>query len=60
MVYLNGLRKMRRDVLGEDEYKNSGRPDKRSEVLAFAAEHPDMNHSQIARELGVSPRRGRY
>lgn len=54
MVYLNGLRKMRRDVLGEDEYRNSGRPDKRAEVLAFAREHPEMNHSQMARALGVS------
>ena len=54
MVYLNGLRKMRRDVLGEDEYKNSGRPNKCDEIRKFAAEHPDMNHSQIARALGVS------
>ena len=54
MVYLNSLRKMRRDVLGEDEYKNSGRPNKRDQIRAFAAEHPDMNHSQIARGLGVS------
>lgn len=32
----------------------SGRPVKREEVQAFAREHPDMSHAQMARELGVS------
>ena len=55
MDYLNNLRKMRRDVLGEDEYKNNGRPKKSEQVLAFAAEHPGMSQRAIAKELGVSP-----
>ena len=58
MGYLNGLRKMRRDVLGEDEYGKSGRPkgsgEKRDLVRSYAAAHPDANHSEIARALGVS------
>ncbi len=59
---VNALRKMRREVLGEDEYKNSGRPKgsrnknhpKREAVLGYAAAHPEANHSEIARALGVS------
>lgn len=54
VAYLNSLRKMRRDVLGEDEYKNSGRPTKADEIRFFAIEHPDASHSEIARVLGVS------
>ena len=58
MEYLNGLRKMRRDVLGENEYENSGRPkgggEKRDIIRAYAREHPDANHSEIAKALGVS------
>ena len=54
MVYLNGLRKMRRDVLGEGEYKNSGRPKKRDLIRAYAREHPDASHAEVARALGVS------
>lgn len=54
MVYLNGLRKMRRDILGEDEYKNSGRPNKRDAVLAYRAKHPDATQREIAAALGMS------
>lgn len=58
MEYLNGLRKMRRDVLGEDEYGGNGRPkgsgEKRELIRSYALEHPDANHSEIARALGVS------
>lgn len=58
MAYLNGLRKMRRDVLGEDEYRNNGRPKgsgtKRDVILAYAEAHPGASHSEIARVLGVS------
>lgn len=54
MAYLNGLRKMRRDVLGEDEYRNSGRPDKRDAVLAYHAAHPDATQREVAAALGVS------
>ena len=58
MEYLNGLRKMRRDVLGENEYENSGRPkgsgEKRDLIRAYAREHPDASHSEVAKALGVS------
>ena len=58
MEYLNGLRKMRRDVLGENEYENSGRPKGSGEkcelIRSYAREHPGANHSEIARVLGVS------
>ena len=33
--------------------KNKSNP-KRDKILAYVAEHPDANHSEIARELGVS------
>lgn len=59
MVYLNGLRKMRRDVLGEDEYGNGGRPkgsgEKRDMIRSYAAEHPGASQRAIAKALGVSP-----
>lgn len=55
---INALRKMRRDVLGEDEYRKSGRPKgsgtKRDEIRSYASEHPEASHSEIARALGVS------
>ncbi len=59
---VNALRKTRLDILGEDEYRNSGRPKgspnkehpKRDAVRSYAAAHPEANHSQIARALGVS------
>ena len=54
VTLLNATRKMRRDVLGEDEYRNSGRPKKRDMIRQYARDHPDANHSQIARALGVS------
>lgn len=58
MAYLNGLRRMRRDVLGEDEYGKSGRPKgsgtKADEIRAYARDHPEATHSAIARALGVS------
>lgn len=58
MEYLNGLRKMRRDVLGENEYENSGRPKGSGEkcelIRSYAREHPNANHSDIAKALGVS------
>lgn len=58
MEYLNGLRKMRRDVLGEDEYRNVGRPKgsgtKRDAVLAYKATHPDASQREIAAALGMS------
>lgn len=58
MEYLNGLRKMRRDILGEDEYGKNGRPKgsgtKRDLIREYAIDYPDASHSEIARALGVS------
>lgn len=59
---VNEIRRMRRDVLGEDEYRNNGRPrgttkentPKGEQIRAYAKTHPDANHSEIARALGVS------
>lgn len=51
MTYLNGTNAVRRSM-GED--LGAGRPEKRDLVRNFAMRHPDMNNSQIARELGVS------
>lgn len=56
---VNATRKMRRDVLGEDEYANNGRPFgsgiKRDEILAYKKEHPKATQREIAKDLGVSP-----
>lgn len=54
MAYLNGVRKMRRDVLGEDEYKNSGRPTKQKEVLYYFALHPNATIREASQELKIS------
>lgn len=59
---VNEIRRMRRDVLGEDEYRNNGRPKgsvksrtpKGDQIKAYAKAHPDANHSEIARALGIS------
>ena len=57
-IYLNGLRRMRRDVLGEDEYKNSGRPkgsgSKREQVWSYLDEHPGATQREAAAALGMS------
>lgn len=42
-------------ILNEDAGRAlQGRKPKRDEILAFAAEHPGMSHSAIAKTLGVS------
>lgn len=53
IAMVNATRKMHRDF-GEDEYKNSGRPTKKDLIRDYAFEHPEANHSEIARSLGVS------
>ena len=58
IAMVNATRKMRRDIFGEDEYRNSGRPKgsgiKRNEIREFAVQHPGMSNRRIAEELGVS------
>lgn len=51
---LNATRKFRRDELGEDEYKNNGRPTKEQQIKAYARAHPELSNRQIAAALGVS------
>ncbi len=60
---VNATRKMRRDVFGEDEYRNGGRPKgspnrehpKRDAVLAYREAHPEATQREIAAALGFSP-----
>lgn len=58
IALVNNMRKFARDELGEDSYANNGRPrgsgTKRDAIRAYAAEHPEVSHSEIARALGVS------
>ena len=58
IAIVNNMRKFARDELGEDSYANNGRPrgsgTKRDAIRAYAAEHPEKSHSEIARALGVS------
>lgn len=55
---VNATRRMRKDVLGEDEYRNNGRPPgsgtKRDAVLSYKAAHPGLSNRKIAEDLGVS------
>ncbi len=59
---VNATRKMRRDVFGEDEYRNGGRPKgspnkahpKRDAVLAYREAHPEATQREIAAALGFS------
>jgi len=41
-------------ILKEAGLVKEGRPTKKEEILSFAHEHPEMNHTQIAKALGVS------
>lgn len=58
IAIVNNMRKFARDELGEDSYAKNGRPKgsgtKRDLIRAYAAEHPDVSHSEIARALDVS------
>ena len=48
------MRKFKRDVLEEDEYKNNGRPDKRNLVIEYIQANPKASISQISKDLGIS------
>lgn len=58
IAIVNNMRKFARDELGEDSYANNGRPKgsgtKCDAIRDYAADHPEANHSEIARALGVS------
>ena len=51
---VNEMRKFKRDVLEEDEYKNNGRPDKRNLVIEYIQANPKASISQISKDLGIS------
>lgn len=51
MVYLNGMNALKRSM-GEEFA--TGAPTKKDLVREFKKSHPDLNNSQIARELGIS------
>lgn len=51
---VNGLRIMRRDVLGENEYKNNGRPTEEQTVRQWQQLHPDGRKVDCIRDTGLS------
>lgn len=51
---VNSLRVMRRDVLGENEYKNNGRPTAQDKVIKWKREHPNGKKADCIRETGLS------
>lgn len=51
---VNEMRKFKRDVLEEDEYKNNGRPDKRNLVIEYIQANPKASVTQISKDLGIS------
>lgn len=51
---VNSLRVMRRDVLGEDEYKNNGRPTAQDKVSQWQQEHPNGKKADCIRDTGLS------
>lgn len=55
---VNSLRVMRRDVLGEDEYKNNGRPKgsgtAQDKVSQWQKEHPNARKADCIRDTGLS------
>lgn len=50
---VNATRKFRRDVLGEAEYKNNGRPDKAEIVLEWQRLHPEGRKADCVRDTGL-------
>lgn len=51
---VNAMRIMKRDVLGEDEYKNNGRPDKQKIVEEWQESHPEGRKADCIRDTGLS------
>ena len=49
-IFLVNMGNKARQMLGEP----IGRPTKRDLIIGYANEHPEKNHSEIARELGIS------
>ena len=51
---VNSTRKFRRDELGEDEYKNNGRPSVEKIVREYRVKYPDAKKADCIRDTGLS------
>ena len=51
---VNAMRIMKRDMLGEDEYKNNGRPDKAEIVKQWRIVHPMGRKADCIKDTGLS------
>ena len=51
---VNAMRKFRRDELGEDEYKNNGRPSAQAKVEEWQKANPEGKKIDCHRETGLS------
>ena len=55
IAMVNNMRKYKRDVLEEDEYKNNGRPRKDDVIKRYLKRHPDVTSpTKIAQACNVS------
>ncbi len=53
---VNAMRKFSRDELGEDAYKNNGRPDKAKLVKQYRKLYPDGTKADCNRATGLDPK----
>jgi hypothetical protein len=54
LIMLNEMRRFKRDMLGEDEYKNNGRPSKEQLIMEYLQANQGESVTEISRQLGVS------
>ena len=50
---VNAMRIMKRDMLGEDEYKNNGRPTAQAKVQEWRVAHPEGRKADCVRDTGL-------
>ena len=53
IAIVNRMRVFERDELGEDPYRNNGRPNKRQVVIGWRSDHPDGIKAECIRETGL-------
>lgn len=51
---VNQLRSFRKNELGEDEYKNNGRPTKQAKIKIYREENPEASMYQCVKDTGLS------
>ena len=56
MKIVNEMRRFKRDVLNEDEYRNSGRPTSEDVVRAWQKQNPNGRKADCARATGLDPK----